>query len=83
MDNATNKPLLQLASLTADLAWQAKWYREHFGEIAPSPESVQAEQFQLPLRQLETTVGNPAVADQPVAAALHKFLATISTLLET
>ena len=84
MDGVTNKILIQLASLTADLARQVKWYRKHFGEIAPSPDSAsQVERFQLPLRQLETTVGNPAVSDQQTAAALHKFLATINTLLET
>jgi hypothetical protein len=82
MDNATNKILIQLASLTADLACQIKPYRKHFGEIVPTPDSLsQAEQFQLPLRQLETTLENPSVADQQVSAALHKFLATISTLL--
>jgi hypothetical protein len=84
MESVTNKTLPQLASLTADLARQVKWYREHFGEIAPSPESAsQAEQFQLPLRQLETTVGNPSVSDQQISEALHRFLATISTLLGT
>ncbi|MGA2611329.1 MAG: hypothetical protein ABSH01_28105 [Terriglobia bacterium] len=83
MDSATNKTLIQLASLTAGLAWQIKWYRKHFGEIAPSPDSVsQAEQFQLPLRQFEKTLGNLSASEQ-VGIALHKFFATISTLLET
>ncbi len=30
MDGVTNKILIQLASLTADLARQVKWYRKHF-----------------------------------------------------
>ena len=84
MDSATNKFLIQLASLTVDLAWKIKWYRKHFGEIAPSPDSVsQAERFQLPLRQLETTMENPSVKDQHIGTALHKFLTTISKFLET
>ncbi len=84
MDSAMNKVLIQLASLTADLAWKIKWYRKHFGEIASSPDSVsQVERFQLPLRQLETTMENPSVKDQHIGTALHKFLATVNTLLKT
>jgi hypothetical protein len=84
MDSATNKILIQLASLTVDLARQIKPYRKHFGEITPSPDSAsQAEQFQLPLRQLETSLYHPELTDQQTAAALKEFLATISTLLGT
>jgi hypothetical protein len=85
MDNATSKILIQLASLTAGLAREIKHYRKHFGDIAPVPEVVsQAEQFQLPLRQLEIAVGQEEnTTDQQISEALHKFLTTINKLLET
>jgi hypothetical protein len=83
MNGPTNKILLLLASLTADVAREVKSYRK-LTELAPGPEAAsRAAQFQLVPHQLETQLGQAVATGLQISAVLQESFTTVNKRLAT